>query len=185
MYHFYWGLRAQSTNLDFFFIFSEESNRTYCHACPKSFSRASEYYIHAEKYHFESIGDIWLKCCDCTRYFPTKGALKNHQVSKLHGDFNSDEPKPKKKRVRPSRRKVVVPKSPPSQVAVTCVFCNEDFKTNAVFVAHVNQDHVDQVSDMWIPCDSCNFYCPDNKALKVHSLGFIGHSNCLICIVNV
>ena len=148
---------------------SEEkaAKRSKCHLCSKSFTRASEVYVHANKNHLEIISQTWHECPECNRFFPTELALKNHQVSKSHGPYNGSEPKTKKKRIRSRVRKIEAPKSPPSEIAVTCVFCGQDFKTNAVFVAHVNQDHQEKVSGVWLPCDSCTFFYPDPRSLKV------------------
>lgn len=127
-----------------------DKNYVTCNFCSLVLSRKQDFYDHANREHLETVARIWLGCRDCIRFYPTQKSLNNHE-EKSHrqnvGGGNVEDPGLK---------------------GETCNFCPMVFSRREQYYRHVNDDHVDMISESWIPCVDCQKYFPSKRIHDRH-----------------
>ena len=131
-------------------VASGDRNYVTCNFCSLVLSRKQDFYDHANREHLETVAQIWQGCRDCIRFYPNRKSLNNHE-EKSHrrkpGGGNTEDPVLK---------------------GETCHYCPMVFSRREQYYRHVNDDHVDMISESWISCVDCHKYFPSKRIHDRH-----------------
>lgn len=119
-----------------------------CTFCKLVLNRKQDYYDHANREHLDQLASVWHGCKDCVRYYPTKKSLNNHEEK--------------------SHRRKGQGQDDLAVKGETCIYCPLVFARREQFYRHVNDDHVDIISQSWKQCKDCLKYFPSKRVHDRH-----------------
>lgn len=125
--------------------FTPKKGKTICDYCQKACKDNTEFYLHARKFHLSEISNIWMPCDICNLIFPSPLVITCHKNA-VHREIRK-----KRKRER-----------------IDCKFCGKSCYSTSKYYSHANQNHPEEVTREWVPCNSCLNYFPSPYVLNTH-----------------
>ena len=130
-----------------------------CPFCPKLYRTEHVCTSHANRVHHDQFGSDWLRCEECTRYFPDPVKLDRHKDS-FHAKY--------------------VVKIDPETQTIPCPFCPLEVYYFNQFYIHIQHDHKEKIENSWFRCDNCAKLYPSRSSVMRHQLAFKAEGwNCI------
>lgn len=163
-----------------------------CEFCQRTFGKKAQYYTHVNKVHVDVICKSWTKCEKCQKFFPSKRIRDRHLNGfkkrgescspKYNQDFgdhldgilvDSDNfgveedsglggPHFLATHCKVARSSLAIKSS-------SCVFCGLELYRREDLFEHVNNEHKEEISNSWLPCNDCQKFFPTRTALITHA----------------
>lgn len=119
-----------------------------CEFCNLVLLRKQDYYEHANREHLGELDSVWFGCKLCSKYYPTKKSLFNHEEK--------------------SHRKREFSLESSHLRTEPCMFCSELFAKRDDVYRHANFEHYFRIKDTWKKCSDCNRFFPTRRVRDRH-----------------
>jgi hypothetical protein len=166
-----------------------------CTFCPKEYFVFFRVVEHSNFKHPFEVAKSWIKCSLCDTFYPTQDHLDTH-IKNSHKAFscqfcprkcdtakelrthtnNSHFQEASETWIKCGNCKTLFQTEEEfrvwhncrSQIETHCEFCPKLLASNDKYYRHANRKHLDDVSKLWLSCQTCLHFFPSNTALNKH-----------------